>query len=56
MASELDLLREGEGVLDFDAEILDSALDLGMPKEELDGAQVANAFVDLRCLGAPQRV
>jgi hypothetical protein len=32
-ASELDLLGKGKGVLDLDAEILDGAFDLGMPKQ-----------------------
>jgi hypothetical protein len=32
-ASEFDLLGNGKGVLDLDAEILHGAFDLGMPKQ-----------------------
>ena len=33
--SELDLLGEGEGVLDLNAEILDRALDFGVAEQQL---------------------
>jgi len=54
LLSEFDLLGEGEGVLDLYTEILDGTLDLGVAEQELDGAQVAGALVDLGCLGAPE--
>jgi len=56
VTSELDLLGEGEGVLDLDAEIRDGALDLGVDEQKLDGAQIAGALVDLGRLGAPERM
>ena len=49
--SDVDLLRYGERIIDLDAEISDSALDLSVAKQELDGAQVAGASVDQSCLG-----
>jgi len=35
LLSEFDLLGEGEGVLDLDAEILDGALDLGTVRRQM---------------------
>ena len=49
-SSQLDLLGNGERVVDLDAEVSDSALELCMPEEQLDGSQVARLFVDLRRL------
>jgi hypothetical protein len=40
------LFRYGQGVIDLNAEIPDRALDLGMPKQELDGPEIARAPVD----------
>lgn len=54
--SQFDLLCEGEGVLDLDAEVLDGTLDLGMAGQELDGEQVAGALLVLGCLVAPERM
>lgn len=44
--SVFDLLREFDRVADFDAEITNSALDLGVTEQALDGAQVAGSLVD----------
>jgi hypothetical protein len=48
--SELDLLRNAEGIIDFDAEITDRAFELGVCEQKLNGPQVAGLLVDLGCL------
>jgi hypothetical protein len=35
-----------QGVIDFDAEISDRAFDLGMPKQKLDGSEIAGPPID----------
>ena len=40
IASDVDLLCDFDGIVDFDAEVAHGALNLGMPKQELYGAQV----------------
>lgn len=52
----LDLLGNRERVIKIDAEIPNSALDLGMPQQELDSSEVARSSVNHRCLGSPSRV
>ena len=52
--SNVYLLRYGEGIVHIDAEISDSALNLGVTKQKLDGAQIAGAAVDQRRLRSPQ--
>ena len=54
--SDLRLLRDLEGVIDFDAEIPHRRLELGVPKQQLHGAQVLGAPVDQRRLGPAHRV
>ena len=44
--SDFDLLCEFDRVVDFDAEITNSTLDLGVTEQELHGAQVAGALVN----------
>lgn len=44
--SDVDLLCDLDGIVDFDAEVAHGALNLGMPKQELDGSQVASAAID----------
>ena len=46
IVSDVDLLCDLDGIVDFDAEVAHGALNLGMPKQELDGAQVASAAID----------
>jgi hypothetical protein len=36
--SDVDLLGDLDGIIHFDAEVTDRALDLRMPKQKLDGA------------------
>jgi hypothetical protein len=55
-SSQLDLLGNAERVADFDAEVADSALELRMPEEQLDGSQVARLLVDLRRLRPTHRM
>jgi hypothetical protein len=40
--SELDLLRQRQGVIDFDPEIADSALDLCMSEQQLDRSRITS--------------
>ena len=35
---------------------MDGTLDLGVAEEDLDGAQISGALVDLACFGAPERM
>jgi hypothetical protein len=53
---DVNLLRNGNGVVHLDAQIPHCALDLTMPEEQLDGPEIACAPVDERCLGSAQRV
>jgi hypothetical protein len=55
-ASNLDLLSNGERIIDFDAEIPDGTFHFRVAKQKLDGTQVAGATVDQRCLRAAERV
>ena len=45
-ALDVDLLSDLNRIADFDAEVSHSALDLGMPQQKLDCAQIAGAPVD----------
>ncbi len=54
--SELDLLRQRQGVIDFDPEVTDRGLDLRMSETQLNGSQIAGLAVDLRRLGAAHRM
>ena len=40
-ASDVDLFRYCQGVIDLNAEISDRAFDLGMPEQELDGPEIS---------------
>jgi hypothetical protein len=50
-SSDVNLFRNGEGVIDLDTEVPDSAFDLGVTEQELHGSQVAGTSVDQGCLG-----
>jgi hypothetical protein len=49
--SDINLFRYGKGIIDLDAEVPDGAFDLGVPEQELHGAQIAGTPVDQGCLG-----
>ena len=49
-------LSKGKRILDVDAEIANSALNLGMAEQNLHGTEVAGLLVDDRRLGPTQRV
>jgi len=53
-SSNVDLLRNGERIIHIDAEVPDSALDLGVAEQKLHGSQIPGASVDERRLGSPQ--
>ena len=44
--SDVNPFRYCQGVIDLDAKISDRALNLGMPKQELDSPQVACSPID----------
>jgi hypothetical protein len=48
--SDLDLLGNLNGIVDFDAKISNRALDLRVAQQELDGTPVAGSSVDQRAL------
>ena len=50
--SDLDRFGYGKRVFEFDAEVANGAVHLGMAEQELDGAQVACLAIDLRHLGS----
>ena len=54
--SDIDLLGNREGIIYLDAQVSDSALDLGMAEQELDRTQVSSSAINQRRLGSPQRV
>jgi hypothetical protein len=56
VALHLRLLRHFESVVDLDPKVTDRAFQVGVPEQQLDGANILRAPVDQRRLGAPQRV
>jgi hypothetical protein len=44
--SDINLFRYRQGVIDLDAEIQDRAFDLSVPKQELNGSEVACPAID----------
>jgi hypothetical protein len=54
LASNVGLLGYRESIIDLDAEIADSALNLGVTKQQLNSPQIASAALDQRGLGPPQ--
>ena len=53
---DIDLFRDRQGVLNFDAEVSNGTLELGMAEKELNCTDVACAAVDQRCLRPAQRM
>jgi hypothetical protein len=54
--SDVNLFRYCQGIIYFDAEISDSAFDLGVAEQKLDSPEIARAPVDQRGFRASQRV
>jgi hypothetical protein len=54
--SDVDLLGNDERIIDLDAKISDGALHLGVPKEQLNHAEVAGPPVNQDRFGSPQRM
>lgn len=52
--SEIDALRNSEGVIDLNAQITHGAFKLGVPQQELNGSQVTGLPIDQRRFGATQ--
>jgi hypothetical protein len=55
-SSDVDLLGDGERIIELDAEVPDRALHLGVPEEELNCPEISGSPIDQRRLGAPERV
>jgi hypothetical protein len=53
---DLGLLGDLQRIVNFDAKVSDGALQLGMPKQELNGSEVLRTLVNQRCLGSPHRL
>ena len=54
--SELNLLRDREGVVHLDAQVSDGTLQLAMAEKQLTGPEVAGLLVEQRNLGATKAV
>ena len=54
--SDVDLLGNGERIVNLDAKAPDSALHFRVPKEKLNGAEVSGSSVNQGSLGSPQRM
>ena len=52
--SNVDLLRNGESIINIDAEISDSTFYLGVAEQKLDSSQIACTAVDERRFSPPQ--
>lgn len=52
--SDISVLGERQGVFDIDAEIAHRVLNLGMPKQDLHGSQVASRLINHRRLSTAQ--
>jgi hypothetical protein len=50
-SSDVNLFRYGEGIIDLDTEVPDSAFDLGITEQELHGSQITSTPVDQGRLG-----
>lgn len=48
-SSNIDMLRDAEGIFKFNAKVAYRTVDLRMSQQQLHGAQVARFSVDLRC-------
>jgi hypothetical protein len=54
--SDLGALRQSKRVLNVDAEVPDRALNLRVPEQDLNGAEISGLLVDDGRLGPPERV
>ena len=54
--SDVNLFSYRKRVIDLNAEISDRALDFGVAQQDLDGPEIAGAFVYQRRLGPAQRM
>jgi hypothetical protein len=52
--SDINLFRYCQSVIDLDAQILDRALDLRMPQQELDGPEISCPSINQGSLCAAQ--
>lgn len=52
--SDINLLSECDGIVDFDAKVSNGALDLGVTEQQLHRPQVTRPSVDQRRLGPAQ--
>jgi hypothetical protein len=47
LRSEFDVLRDTQSIVNLDTKIADRAFELGVPKQQLNGSQIASLLVDL---------
>jgi len=55
-SSDVNLLGDGQSIIDLDAEIPHGALDFGVTEQQLDGTQISCTTVDERRLGSSERM
>ena len=55
-ASDVNLFGYGERIIHLNTEVTHGALDLGVPEQQLNCAEVAGSAIDQRCLRSPQRM
>ena len=53
VTSDVNLFGNVEGVINLDAQVSDSAFNLGVTQQQLDGPKVSSAAIYQRRLGAP---
>jgi hypothetical protein len=53
-SSDINLFRYRQRIVDLDAEIPNRTFDFGMPKQELDGPEIACPSIDQGSLRAAQ--
>lgn len=54
--SDIDELRNTQGIFDFNAKVPNSTVDLGVAKQQLDRSEVAGLSINLGCLCPAERM
>jgi len=52
--SDINLLGDGECIINFDTEIANRAFNFGMTQKQLDGSAIACPAINERCLSSAQ--
>ena len=56
VGSNIDPLCDTKCIFEFDTQVSNSAVDLCVAKQQLDGSEIASLAIDFRCLCATQRM